>query len=177
MTTDDLRRIRSEAVASGILSLQHDDCLAYWGIDYEPMHRFGTGIGLRMERCPIRDFDRADMRRRLPEAVSSLSKMISNGHRVYVHCTAGMGRSPLTVLGYLSFVRGYSPDAAIRLIRAERPEAVPSWEAFDGCMADLTEQNRGAIEQRAYALYESGVNESPYKDWVQARAEVLASLF
>ena len=72
MDSDDLRRIHSETGISGVLSLQHDDCLAYWGIDYEMMYRSGTDLGLMMERCPIRDFDVPDMRRRLPAAISIL---------------------------------------------------------------------------------------------------------
>jgi hypothetical protein len=39
------------------------------------MHRAGTEIGLMMERCPIRDFDVTDMRRRLPEAILMLANI------------------------------------------------------------------------------------------------------
>lgn len=176
MTQDDLRRLRFEAGVSGILSLQHDDCLAYWGIDYGVMHRAGAGIGLEMKRCPIRDFDVADIRRRLPAAVSMLADMISNGHRVYVHCTAGMGRAPVVVLGYLTLVGAYSSDDAIRLILKGRPGAVPAWEAYYGCREDLSALHREAIERRAYELYELGVHADAHDDWLQAQTEILRSV-
>lgn len=168
-----LPRIQSEGGASAVLSLQHDACLAYWGIDYAAMLRKAAGLGLRMERCQIRDFDVADMRRRLPVAVSLLADMIARGHRVYVHCTAGMGRAPLVVLGYLVLAEGVPTDRAIRHIRAVRPEAVPSLEALEGCREDLTHQHRQAIQSRAYDLYEMRGNSDPEADWDRAQADIL----
>ena len=176
MTPGDLKRIHLEAGISGVLSLQHDDCLAHWGVHYATMHRAGEAIGLMMARCPIRDFDAVDMRRRLPAAVSMLAEMIRHGHRVYIHCTAGMGRAPTVVLGYLSLVEAYSADDAIRIILKGRPEALPDWEAYYGCIEDLVARHRQAIEQRAYALYTLGVHGSASADWYQAQAEILRSV-
>lgn len=177
MTPDDLRRIHAEVDVSGILSLQHDDCLSYWSINYKKMYRSGTALGLVMERCPIRDFNVPDMRRQLPTAMLTLAKMIAHGQRVYVHCTAGLGRSTVVVLGYLTLVESYSPEEAIRLILAGRPGAVPAWEAYYGCREDLTARYRSAIEQRAYQLYEQGVHGNAIADWFQAQSEILRSRF
>ena len=176
MTPADLSRIQSGTGVSAILSLQHDACLAFWGIDEERMRQAGKGLGLRMERCPIRDFDLADMRRQLPAAVSLLGDMIAQGHRVYVHCTAGMGRAPLTVLGYLVMVRRLPRETAIKLILAGRPVAVPAWEALEGCVADLTARHREAIEHRAHELHGQGVNNNRDEDWEQAQTEILRSV-
>ena len=41
----------------------------------------------------------------LPEAVRMLYLLLSMGRRVYVHCTAGINRATLTVVGYLTFVQ------------------------------------------------------------------------
>ena len=41
----------------------------------------------------------------LPEAVRLLHLLLANGKRVYVHCTAGINRATLTVVGYLTFVK------------------------------------------------------------------------
>ncbi|MCG8425761.1 MAG: dual specificity protein phosphatase family protein [Chromatiales bacterium] len=177
MAPDDIRRIHSETGVSALLSLQHDDCLDYWGIDYRMLYRTGEELGLRMERCPIRDFDVDDMRRQLSAAVSLLTNLRSLGHQVYVHCTAGLGRSSVTVLGYLTLIEGLSPDRAIHLIRKGRPGAVPAWEAYDGFRNDMIERYRKAIERRAYELYESGVHRNANADWYQAQAEVLRSAF
>lgn len=176
MEFDDLRRIHAEAGASGVLSLQHDDCLANWDIDYTAMNHIGAELGLIMERYPIRDFDVPDMRRCLPAAIMKLANLRAQKLRTYVHCTAGLGRAPLVVLGYLTLVEGYSPNAAIRLILDGRPGAAPSWEAYHGCCQDLIARHRVAIERRAYELYKLGVHGNASADWCQAQAEVLHSV-
>ena len=173
MRPDDLIRIQKEATVSAILSLQHDDCLAYWGIDYFQMQHKAAEIGLTIARSPIKDFDIKDMRQRLPSAVSSLAALQANGHRTYVHCTAGLGRSPLVVLGYLTLVDGRDPEEAISMILNSRTDAVPAWEAYHGCRNDLVEYNRKKIEQRAYELYDQGTTSAMQAAWQPAEQEVL----
>ena len=176
MTPADLRRVRDGAGVSALFSLQHDDCHAYRSIDYGQMCSAGKDLALEMDRCPIRDFDIPDMRRRLPVAVSALARLLSRGHRTYVHCTAGLGRAPLTVLGYLTLVARQDPEDVIQLILKGRPGAVPAWEAYHGCCEDLVALHRESIGHRAYELYESGVNGDADADWRQAQAEVLHSV-
>ena len=178
MTTLDLERIGTEAAVSAVLCVQHDDCLAYWGIDYEQMLTRGTTIGLSMARSPMRDFDVADQRHNLASAVAALADLQSRGHRTYVHCTAGLGRAPLTVLSYLVWIEGWPPEEAIGLIHRGRPGAMPAWEAHNGCREDLTERYRSRIEECAYALYlarPAGAKD-PEADWYQAQAEVIRSV-
>ena len=57
MTGSDLNRIRHETGASAILSLQHDECLAHFSIDYEQHCVHGRRLGLEMARSPMRDFN------------------------------------------------------------------------------------------------------------------------
>jgi atypical dual specificity phosphatase len=173
MTPDDLARIREGARVSAVLSVQHGDCLAYWNIDEKAMKSAAEKMGLAMVRCPIRDFDIPDMQKHLPGAVSVLFRLIDAGHRVYVHCTAGMGRAPLVVLAYLLWIEGRGEEEAFRILRRGRPEAVPAWEALHGAEADLENRFRGRIEKRAYAHYESGVHHDALKDWRRAKAEVI----
>jgi hypothetical protein len=110
------------------------------------------------------------MQRRLPTAISMLIDLHAQALRTYVHCTAGLGRAPLVVLGYLVLVEGYSPDDAIGLIQQARPGAVPAWEAYHGCRGDLVARHRPAIEKRAFELKVHG---NALTDWLQAQAEVL----
>lgn len=176
MTPEDLTRIQIEARVSAILSLQHDTCLAYWGIDYDRMRDHGSRLGLVMERSPVRDFDVSHQRQRLPLIVAKLARLHSQGHRVYVHCTAGLGRSPLAVLGYLTWVQGLTPEQAYRLILAARPNASPAWEAYHGARNDLVAKYRRDIEQRAYRLYEMGDRRSPFEHWIEAEGQVLRTV-
>ena len=79
-----------------------------------------------MERYPLRDFDPADQRRGLPAAVRGLYGLLRQGHRVYVHCTAGINRSPLVVLAYLTLVEGMGLEEAMTLLLRARPEVCPT---------------------------------------------------
>ena len=105
-----------------------------------------------------------------------LANMLVHGHRIYVHCTAGMGRAPVVVLGYLTLMEGYSLDDAIRFILEGRPESVPAWESYYGCIEDLVARHREAIERLAYELYKLGVHGNADADWFQAQAEILRSV-
>ena len=176
MTPVDLARIQAGAGVSALLSLQHEDCLAYWGIDYETLHRQGERLGLAMRRCPVRDFDIQNQRERLPYAVAALSGLRAAGHRTYVHCTAGLGRAPLTVLAYLTWMEGQSPEGAIHLIHAARPGAVPAWEAYHGCREDLVARHRSRIAQLAYELHETDRLRSALENWADAEAQVLRAV-
>ena len=173
MTPDDVRRIRRETGASALLSLQHNDCLAHWNINETELHRAGQDVGLRMVRCAMRDFSPVDARRVLPLAVRLLAALQSDDHRTYVHCTAGLGRAPVTVWSYLVFVAGYTSDDAYRILKQGRPDAVPAWEALDGARIDLVEQHRTGIEKRAYELHQQGQNGGADAHWHQAVQEVL----
>jgi len=53
---------------------------------------------------------------------------------------------------------------------------VPAWEAFHGCLEDLVNCHRSAIEKRAYGLYEQGIHQGADADWNQAQADVLRSV-
>ena len=177
MTEPDLYRIRHEAGASAILSLQHDECLAHFGIDYEQHRAHGRRLGLEMARSPMRDFNPVEQQQRLPVAVHRLWDLITDGHRVYVHCTAGLGRSALTVLGYLTFMEGVTPDEAIRLLQSRRPGVSPSLEAYEGCRANLLKPRHDEIERQAWIAYRDRSSRqkagSAEDDWYHAEKTVL----
>jgi protein-tyrosine phosphatase len=61
----------------------------------------------------------------LPEAVRMLHLLLSMGKSVYVHCTAGINRATLTVVGYLTFVKGWQLEDAKGHVKARRPQAHP----------------------------------------------------
>jgi protein-tyrosine phosphatase len=177
MSGSDLDRIRHETGASAILSLQHAECLAHFGIDYEQHRVHGRRLCLEMARSPMLDFNPGEQRQRLPTAVHRLWDLITDRHRVYVHCTAGMGRSALTVLGYLTFIEGYTPDEAIRLLKSKRPCVIPSLEAYDGCREDLLNPRHDEVERQAWIAYcdrsarqQAGSAEG---DWYRAENAVL----
>lgn len=152
----DLDRIQGETGATALLSLQTDACRAWVGADYAVLRRHGEAVGLVLENAPMNDFDPDDQRRRLPPAVVRLQGLLAARHRVYVHCTAGINRAPLTVLGYLALVEGVEPRSALAEIRRGRPQAEPYLDAFEGCRADLRECLRDLIEAEAVRQDPSG---------------------
>jgi hypothetical protein len=180
MRVADLETIRAATGIGAVLSLQHDECLRQFGIDYAALERSARAARISMRRVPIRDFDVPDMRRHLPAAVRALGALLARGRRVYVHCTAGMGRGPLAVLGYLSFAEGMRPETALRLLQERRPCVCPSWEAFQGCREDLLAPHRRRIARRASRFYRvrrgSGGEGGPAQDWQKAEEELLREL-
>ena len=71
----------------------------------------------------------------LPEMVRKLALFQAMGKKTYVHCTAGINRASLTVLGYLTFVKGLEYDQALNIVRTNRPQANPyavSWNIARG---------------------------------------------
>ncbi len=147
VSSDDLAALELAGV-DGLLSLQHDECLAALGLDWEALAAALAAAGVEARRVPMRDFDEADMRRRLPEAVRALHGLLSARRRVYVHCTQGVGRSPLVVAAYLSFVEGLDPVEAYERVRRARPRAVALWDPLMGCRTDLLLGARGELERR-----------------------------
>lgn len=142
MTPDDLERIHREASCNAILCVQHDECLAYWGIDEPALQARAEALGVQRWRHPMRDFLVEDQRRHLAGAVSALAAMQRAGLRTYVHCTAGLGRAPLTVWAYLSWIEDWPSAEAVALIKARRRGAVPAPEAYEGCRQDLLARYR-----------------------------------
>jgi predicted protein tyrosine phosphatase len=169
----DIEHIRESTGVTALLSLQTDRCRADLGIDYAAHLRRAEHLGLVLENAPMRDFDLADQRRQLPAAMRALRGLLVAGHRVFVHCTAGVNRSPLTVLGYLTFVEDFSPEVAFDLIRRSRPQAAPYWEAYHGCRADLAERLRELVQLRAFLLSERGTGRGPLEDWLEAERQVI----
>lgn len=148
----DLDILRAETGVSAVLSLQHDECLEQHGIDYPHHVRHGCTLRLMMKRCPLRDFDPDDQRRSLPDAIRTLHQLLRQDHRVYIHCTAGINRSPLVVLSYFTLVEGQSLEKALAFLQRARPGAYPTLEAYDGCRRDLIKKYKDRIDQRAVQL-------------------------
>ena len=105
---------------SAVLNLQTDSEFHLLGIDWPRLEQAYDAAGIAVWRQPITDFDRDDLVIRLPAAVRSLADMLDSGHRVYVHCTAGMERSPAVVIAYLAWHRGPDLASALAEVKAAR---------------------------------------------------------
>jgi atypical dual specificity phosphatase len=71
-------------------------------------------------RLPIRDFDPVDLRAKLPAAVRALRALLLAGYTVYLHCSAGTGRSPTVAIAYLHRVLGWDLGRAVAYVQRRR---------------------------------------------------------
>jgi protein-tyrosine phosphatase len=123
---EDFAGLRSLGITA-ILSLQTEDDCRESGLEQE--RRSASSAGIAFQNVPVTDFDRMELQRRLPECVSALDELIRAGHAVYLHCTAGVNRSPTIAAAYLHWVQGYPlEDALARVENARR--CVPDGEAI-----------------------------------------------
>jgi protein tyrosine phosphatase (PTP) superfamily phosphohydrolase (DUF442 family) len=106
----DIQRLFGDEGVRVILNLLTDDDIKKTSkYDIESRNRKCKGLDIRHKHIPIQDFDEESVQKELPRAVAELQWAISLGKMVYVHCNAGMGRSPGVALAYLYWF-GVHPD-------------------------------------------------------------------
>lgn len=138
---EDVDHLKEEENVAYILNLQQDKDIEYWGIDLQSVVDRCQQIGIRHMRRPARDFDGDSLRVGLPKAVSSLEWAISEGKgRVYVHCTAGLGRAPAVAIAYLFWFGDMDLNTAYNFLTSKRP-CGPNKRAVQGATYDLVKDN------------------------------------
>ena len=135
----DVGRLKAMKV-SAVVSLQSDQDLKDYRINWSKLQSDYQSNAISVHRFPIRDFDEIDLGNRLGEPATQLHHLLSIGHRVYVHCNAGICRAPATVLSYLCHYRGVSINEGLTYIRLNRPQANPYLQAVTIGLATLASQ-------------------------------------
>jgi protein-tyrosine phosphatase len=115
---------------TGLVSLQTDDDLRSLGLSWSLLSGLLTRAGIAAERVPIEDFDEEALVGALPDAIDAVHRMISAGRTTYLHCTAGLNRSPTVAIGYLIEHGGLTRAEAWRRVH-ERRRVMPLTEALD----------------------------------------------
>lgn len=138
-TSVDVARLATMKI-SAVLSLQSDEDFKTHGISWKKLQNAYAYNKIVLHRFPILDFDEVDLGKRLAEPVQALHQLLTQGHRVYVHCNAGVCRAPATVLGYLCHYRGMSIEQGLDYIRKQRPQANPYLAAVKKSLDDLSAQ-------------------------------------
>jgi protein-tyrosine phosphatase len=106
---EDFRNLQSQNITA-VLSLQDEEDRGDGGIKSE---RAADRVGLSFENVPVKDFKNADLQLRLPQCVAALAHLLGQRHTVYVHCTAGVSRSPSVVAAYLHSCSGWDLGRAL----------------------------------------------------------------
>jgi protein-tyrosine phosphatase len=77
----------------------------------------------------VRDFDATELCSKLPECDRTLDELLAAGHLVYLHCTAGTGRSPTVAIAHLYRCRGWKLNEASAYVTVRR-QCSPNLEAI-----------------------------------------------
>jgi len=133
----DVKRLHSQLKVTAILSLQTDSDFKNYQIDFDELSNEYENAEMQFYRFPITDFDAVDMSKKLVEPVQMLASLIDQGHRVYVHCNAGICRAAGTVLGYLHAYKGMDLDEGLKYMREKRPMVNPYMDAVRMAMKTL----------------------------------------
>lgn len=131
----DVDQLAAEGV-DVILSLQQDKDLDYWKVNLGEISSRAEQLGMRLVRTPAVDFSPHSLRETLPRAVRALEESRASGAKVYVHCTAGLGRSPAVAIAALYWLTPMQLDEAYEFLTGIRP-CGPSKDAIRGATYDL----------------------------------------
>ncbi|KAG5558107.1 hypothetical protein RHGRI_008128 [Rhododendron griersonianum] len=138
---EDIDHLRKEEDVAYILNLQQDKDIEYWGIDLQSIIKRCQDCKIRHMRRPAKDFDPDSLRNGLPKAVSSLEWAILEGKgKVYVHCTAGLGRAPAVAIAYMFWFCDMDLNIAYDTLTSKRP-CGPSKRAICGATYDLAKND------------------------------------
>jgi len=119
-TPPNIDRLGDEFGITAVLNVQTDEDFPYWEIDWDELEGHYRASGIEIRRVPVRDFDQDDLRRRLPTCAAALDELLHAGHTVFVHCSAGVNRSPSTVIAYLHWIEGWELDEAVAHVTSRR---------------------------------------------------------
>ena len=174
-------KLVEEGGVSAILSLQSDECVSSLGIDMAAIKARCVEENVLHARLGMRDFDKDDAMAMLPDAVRTLAALVGSGRKVYVHCTAGINRAPLTVVGYLIFVKGMNADNAIAAVKKPRPVANPYMDSLWGAKARMLHGRNDELTALSRSLYEARMSRKEKNDnandWFDAEDQVIQRLF
>lgn len=105
----DFKQLQAMKITA-ILSLQTEEDVMN---GFENCRRAASERGFTFHNAPVADFDRADLRRKLRDCVARLNNLLENGDVVYLHCTAGVTRSPTVAAAFLHWKQGWTLNQAI----------------------------------------------------------------
>ncbi len=101
LTSEDAALLRQMGITS-VVDLQSDEDLREYAISLEDLVASLSEAGIELRRVPVQDFSKKDLLQHLPRCVEEIeSALATPGTRVYVHCTAGINRSPAAAAAYL----------------------------------------------------------------------------
>ncbi len=124
-----------------VINLQSEEDLVIYDIHMGDLLCAYEPAGIQLRRVPIQDFDNESLSANLPAAVAEIEGALRGaGSRVYLHCTAGINRSPTAAAAYLMGSAGLSAEVAINHVMARR-RCSPSKYALERYADTLAARN------------------------------------
>ncbi|KAJ7404159.1 hypothetical protein WISP_147211 [Willisornis vidua] len=139
-------KLKHELGITAVMNFQteHDIVQNSWGCNRypEPMSpeilmKLYKEEGLAYVWLPTADMSTEGRIQMLPQAVCLLHGLLENGHTVYVHCNAGVGRSTAAVCGWLKYVMGWSLRKVQYFLASRRPAVYIDEEALNRAEEDF----------------------------------------
>jgi hypothetical protein len=133
-TIEDIERLRREAGITAVLNIHTDDDMRAVRVDFPPLEAHYQSCSIVLRRVPMVE-EQVELRAKLCQCIQALSELLAEGHTVYLHCTAGIGRAPTVAIGYLHTCLGWELDEAIEHVKSLR-QCAPHVEALRLALGD-----------------------------------------
>jgi Dual specificity phosphatase, catalytic domain len=102
----EVEMLRRHEGVTAVLNLQTDAGIRAGEFFGEPLETIYGASSVKLLRVPVRDLDALDLQQKLSDCVAVLNRLIEEGQTVYLHCTAGVNRSPTVAIAYLHWCLG-----------------------------------------------------------------------
>jgi protein-tyrosine phosphatase len=104
-----------------VISLQSDQDIKGCGINTKKLLKALTEADMEFLRVPVPDFNEEALGVELPVCIKELETALAQGWaKVYLHCTAGVNRSPTVAAAYLMKSRGWTAQHAYDYLTEKR---------------------------------------------------------
>ena len=133
---DDVIHLKKHEDVQVIFSMQQIKDLEYWGVNGHELEKTARDMGMEYIRVGAVDFDPHSLRAILPQAVALLNDARSQRGRVYLHCTAGLGRAPAVAMCSLFWNTDMNLDQVYEYVTNIRP-CGPNIDAIRGATFDV----------------------------------------
>ena len=168
-TREDIDRLKDVEGVTCMFDTQQDKDKDHWGVDFGAIKDQMNKRGVLHVHKPFVDFNADSLRLGLPSAVAQMDKVLREGHTVYCHCTAGMGRSPGVAIGYLYWCLNFDNlDQAYDFLTSKRP-CGPKKESIRAATIDMLRAGEGNLPDEHNGLVHSedpeGTAIDEYQRW------------